>query len=605
MFYSTALSAVGGSFPYSWQIASGGLPSGLTLSTASVISGVPAASGTSNFTVKATDGQMHTASAALSITIQQGALLQSTTATFPNAPVNQLYYVLLTVSGGVPPYTWSVVQGSLPTGLALSAGTVSGTPTATGTSTFTLQVVDSGLPQAHASQQFSITVNTYGKPALLSGHYALATNGYDHVPDEITFVGSFVADGAGNLTGAGDFNGVHQGPEFDTFTGTYEIGSYNLGTMTINIPAHGNMTLAFSLDSTGNGRIIQFQNHEGWTSGVLRKQDTSAFKLSSLAGTYVWGNPGTDWQDNRQVSAGLSTLDSAGNITGSGDGTGNGNSKSFSFTGTMSNIDANTGRTTAVLNGSGTSHFAYYVVSANEFLGTSTDNAQNTHNSIQTTTALRQANPGYYSNASLNGNTVYYSQAIFPPSMGGGGRATIGLFAADGNGGGSTIEDKNNDGTLTFDSGPGTYSIAPSGRGALGDSMIVYLAGQNTGFFIGGPPTNKAELGFLQPQTGGPFSNASFSGNYYGGTLDPVEFNSGTEVDWIYGDGAGGIIGGYKAMDIGGINQSFGDGGWATLNFSSNGRGVASFGGVAYAISPNKFVILPDNQYPKLMVIEH
>ena len=44
--------------------------------------------------------------------------------------------------GGVPPYTWSLASGTLPTGLTLTGPVLSGTPTAAGPYTFTIKVQD-------------------------------------------------------------------------------------------------------------------------------------------------------------------------------------------------------------------------------------------------------------------------------------------------------------------------------------------------------------------------------------------------------------------------------------------------------------------------------
>ncbi len=54
------------------------------------------------------------------------------------------YSGTLTATGGIQPYTWSVVTGQLPAGLILNAqaGTITGTPILTGTSVFTVQVQD-------------------------------------------------------------------------------------------------------------------------------------------------------------------------------------------------------------------------------------------------------------------------------------------------------------------------------------------------------------------------------------------------------------------------------------------------------------------------------
>jgi Putative Ig domain len=51
----------------------------------------------------------------------------------------------LKVSGGTPPYTYSLASGALPDGVSLmSDGTLSGTPTAAGDFTFGVDVADSG-----------------------------------------------------------------------------------------------------------------------------------------------------------------------------------------------------------------------------------------------------------------------------------------------------------------------------------------------------------------------------------------------------------------------------------------------------------------------------
>ncbi len=68
------------------------------------------------------------------------------TAPFHTGEVGVAYApVGLSATGGVQPYTWSVVAGALPGGLSIgSDGTVSGTPTSAGSFTFTLQVADAG-----------------------------------------------------------------------------------------------------------------------------------------------------------------------------------------------------------------------------------------------------------------------------------------------------------------------------------------------------------------------------------------------------------------------------------------------------------------------------
>ena len=80
-----------------------------------------------------------------------------TTATLLNGEVTVAYSQTLVVTGGAAPYTWSLSAGTLPRGLSLSAaGVISGTPSRTGTSTFTVKVLDA--LGAAATQALSITV---------------------------------------------------------------------------------------------------------------------------------------------------------------------------------------------------------------------------------------------------------------------------------------------------------------------------------------------------------------------------------------------------------------------------------------------------------------
>ncbi len=66
-----------------------------------------------------------------------------TTQSLPSATVGSPYSATLTATGGLPPYTWSIISGSLPPGLSLdTSGNITGTPTTPGTYNFTVQVVD-------------------------------------------------------------------------------------------------------------------------------------------------------------------------------------------------------------------------------------------------------------------------------------------------------------------------------------------------------------------------------------------------------------------------------------------------------------------------------
>jgi hypothetical protein len=90
------------------------------------------------------------------------APLSVTTTSLSAGTVNQSYSAQLAASGGVTPYTWSVVNGSLPGGVQLNGltGALSGTPAVAGTFNFTVQVADSQSPAATATRALSIVVNT-------------------------------------------------------------------------------------------------------------------------------------------------------------------------------------------------------------------------------------------------------------------------------------------------------------------------------------------------------------------------------------------------------------------------------------------------------------
>jgi large repetitive protein len=154
--YSALVSATGGQPGYTFVLANGtSLPAGVTLAANGAISGTPAAGGAYDFAVTVQDASGAAATKAFTL-IVAGPNLSISTASLPEATVNQPYSANVAATGGAPPYQWSA--SGLPSGLLLNPGTgaISGTPSAAGPSTVSVTVTDGA--GATATRVFSLTV---------------------------------------------------------------------------------------------------------------------------------------------------------------------------------------------------------------------------------------------------------------------------------------------------------------------------------------------------------------------------------------------------------------------------------------------------------------
>ena len=274
--YNTFVNALGATPPLTWTVISGSLPAGLTFlststSTSAQITGTPTILQTSNFSVQVSDTSGATVTQALSITINKPPPLSVATGSLLSGTVGMAYSQTLTASSGVQPYTWSLTAGTLPVGLALASnGVISGTPAATGTSEFTVQVVDSTKPAAQiASANLSITINPGNtNNSKLSGNYAFSVRGFD--PNGLfVAAGSFVADGNGNIgSGIMDINNTTNLPVNESFSGTYSIGQNGLGTMTFNLSSGGESLRSHSLS---------------WPTGMRRSLNSTTARAEARA----------------------------------------------------------------------------------------------------------------------------------------------------------------------------------------------------------------------------------------------------------------------------------------------------------------------------------
>lgn len=600
----TQLMAAGGEPPYSWSVTNGSLPTGLTLSGAGVISGTPTTAGIFSFTVKVTDALSNTASANLTITIQGGTLVITTTS-LPDGTVSVSYNATLGAGGGVPPYTWSIVSGALPAGLGLNAGSglISGTPTTPGVSSFTAQVQDAEMHTAQASLQIVIDAATNN--SALSGPYAFSFNGFSH-GDPLFMAGSFIADGNGNITGGVlDFNsGGGSTAGGHPLTGTYTITADGLGTMLFNAGDLGTLNFHVSVSQLGNGTFIQ-DNQDPNTrgSGIFYVQTSADFAVPPSGG-YAIGTLGADQSFNRYAKAGAFQVDGSGNVSGGvEDIDQNGVLTTRMFTGNFLAPVPPSGRGELSLSfpNDVTNHYAYYVVFKGQFILIGTD-PLSSKDPLTIASILGQPSGGF-SNASLDGVSVLEDSALALNGANHEADVTLGLFTADGNGNATVSLDENKGGTLTQQQvSQGTYSVAANGKVTLngfgGNPPILYLSNPNQAFVVG--QDSAVTSGILESQTAiPPYNNLSIFGTYLGGTTTPVKSALVDSVSWVFADGNG---------NINGIEDTSGPHGTGTQNLSatyqvdSTGRAVLTGtpAGIMYVISAKKVVLLPTGNNPVL-----
>jgi len=160
------------------------------------------------------------------------------------------------------------------------------------------------------------------------------------------------------------------------------------------------------------------------------------------------------------------------------------------------------------------------------------------------------------------------------------------------------------------------YAVEPNGRVTLSSSAqscggtppIFYLSDLNTGFIVDASPA--VDTGSLEPQSAGPFNNATLSGNFFGGMAEAVLQNVQAEVDPIAADGSGNIMGttvtsSTSAQDSGCsfLAATYAVNSDGTFSVSTSGGTVAGI-----IISSTKFVMYSPSaaatSYPTLLVMQ-
>src|SRR5882762_9648654 len=554
-----------------------------------------------------------------------GATLKVTTTSLPNGTQGIAYHQSLTASGGATPYQWALISGALPSGLTLSTnGSFTGTPTAVGTSNFTVQVADASAPQQAATQPLSITITGSGGAqgnAQLNGNYAFnftGISGNASVSSAFAAVGRFTADGAGNLAnGEMDTNALGGGATAQSFTGTYSIGADNRGVMTLSLPG-STAKLAFAMLANGNAKFIEFDASGGAGtigSGTIEKADTSAFNTARITGDYAFGAAGFDNANNRVAIEGRFTANGTGVFTNAaGDLNGYGTDYAMNFTAAsyaVSNTSTGRGAMNLAFTFGGppaSLNFVFYVVNSGKLFVMESDTITTATPLLNGAVVQQQTPPGGFSNASLNSNVVIY---LTGTSLCGSGqgvpKAVAGLLTTNGAGSLSLTYDENYCHAPNSVTGAaGTYSVATNGRASLaigGYNLVGYLVNLNQLILF--VSDSNVLFGYGEPQAAGSFTNSSLKGPYGGFATNPVGFGVNVFSGEFAADGSsptGNITG---IADIGASSGPIPGASFnATYSISSastNGRGTMTMtspsGGTAviYMVSPSKFVAVPLN----------
>jgi hypothetical protein len=609
--YSQQLTAAGGSGSYTWTLT---VPvAGFSLSGSGLLTGTPSTPGSLSFQVQATDASNSSnyGTSTLTLTVNASGLTITTTSLL-NPMVGESYNQALHYvdAGGTLPVTWSVISGSLPAGFTLdpNTGAITGTATSAevGTTAFTVRAQDSTVPNPNtAMQAFSLTITTAtacgsGSEALLNGQYAMTLTGFD-ASGPVGMLASFKADGTGKITaGFEDINstgasGVQADVPVLAGSSSYSVGSDHRGCLTLATSTETRVfRIAVGIIKAGvatSGRSIEFDTTGTNTTGSFQIQDSSGFSNGALAGTYTFtaDSPLIAGAGGGFFSAiGVLKLNGT-TVTGFGDINSNGTldpgnagypAMPMTFTAGTYNIGPN---------GRGTMSFTIpttptpttinaivYVLNGSQMDLLSSD-PQSATSTLFSGFVGRQSG-GPYSVSSLNQTSVLISSGQTVSGAGSPSGVQAGIFSPDSFGNFSFSGDQNSGGITGTVTTTGTYTVAANGRVLLTNAgtnspvTIMYMVLPGWAYALA---TDKsAMIGFMEPQSGEPFTNASLNGTFSFATIVPVVAASSWTVGVVTYDGNGNL----------------------TETFDVNDNGFLSLGNVitgTYAVSANGRVVTP------------
>jgi hypothetical protein len=622
----TSIQASGGTPPYSWSLPANSLPPGLSFNTTNgQIFGTPTQAGVFSFFPTVTDStippQTFTSPQSKPVTISVAAAptLKAITPTLPSASVATPYAGNLVASGGVPPYTWTITSGQLPSGLHLDAasGAITGVPILQIASAFTVQVTDS-IGSTPVSQNLSITVGTgsVNTNTLLSGSYSFVFNGFD-ADGNVTLAGNFSANGSGVISsGQFDSNRVSGVFTASTLTGTYAIGNDGRGTMQLTGQNSKGafLTTNYLLVEQSSGNFQFIENDTVGTpqthgAGIMKLNSSSSLSAGNFSGNYAFELLGRDIAASPEVIAGVvhangNGIFSPGTIDVNDAGT---YSPSLSLSGNFQ-FNGSNNKGTAILtyqlpsSAQVTAQYTFYLVSPTDLFLVAIDVTDTTHPRLAGEMLLQESSVVFDSTA-LDGISVATGGGL------NGKKADVyaGLLTANGNTTADFVFDENNGGTLTPGvNSSGTFVADPNTNGRIQFSGVgaeasgqklaaAYLTGKNQGFTIGSNP--EVSYGLLEAQTSvAPFTQASLSGGYTLGAPSTEDSAAVNVVGQVNSPGLGSLFGTIDEVDNNGaahLAQNL----VANYGVTSTGRGTMTTNSpvgipaniVYYMISPASF----------------
>jgi hypothetical protein len=218
--YSGSCSATGGTAPYTYSVASGTLPAGLTLNPASgAVTGTPTMDSPASATFKVSDSgtpQQSATSALQNFAVAAPAL--TLTCQLPQAYSGVAYSGSCTGSGGIAPLQYGIIASYPGEDLVLnsSTGAITGTPQLTGVANFVITVTDSSSPTRQVTS-FPVTNFVVAPgPLVLSCNLSGGTTGVYYISTCHTVGGTFpvaISISAGSLPAglnfeSGEFFGI-------------------------------------------------------------------------------------------------------------------------------------------------------------------------------------------------------------------------------------------------------------------------------------------------------------------------------------------------------------------------------------------------------------